>query len=131
MKRIVVLAATLLLAAFAAVPARAADSAVVLVYHRFDDDRVPALNTTLEQLAAHAAELKAGGYVPLPLREAAEALRSGRELPDKAVALSVDEPSLGFLERAWPLLRKAGLPVTLFLATDEIDRGGPDVMSWS
>lgn len=130
MKRIVVLAATLLIAAPAVVPAHAADSAVVLVYHRFDDDRVPALNTTLEQLAGHVAELKSGGYALPALKDAAAALRAGRELPDKAVALSVDEASIGFMERAWPLLRKAGLPVTLFLATDEIDRGGPDVMSW-
>ncbi|EME69401.1 xylanase/chitin deacetylase [Paramagnetospirillum caucaseum] len=108
----------------------AAESAVVLVYHRFDDERVPALNTTTELLAIHVAELKAGGYAVLPLAEIVSALRAGRPLPDKAVAITVDDASAGFHDRAWPLLRKAGLPVTLFLATDEVDRGGPEVMSW-
>ncbi len=135
MKQSVVLALLLWLAVVVDLPvlgsaAWAADSAVVLVYHRFDDDRVPALNTTTEQLAAHVAELRNGGYAVLPLAEIVSALRAGRPLPDKAVALTVDDASAGFHDRAWPLLKKAGLPVTLFLATDEVDRGGPDVMSW-
>ncbi|WP_052473294.1 polysaccharide deacetylase family protein [Paramagnetospirillum magnetotacticum] len=131
MKQSVVLALLLCLASL--VPnsaARAAESAVVLAYHRFDDDRVPALNTTTELLAAHVAELKSGGYAVLPLAEMVSALRAGRALPDKAVAITVDEASAGFYAGAWPLLKKAGLPVTLFLATDEVDRGGPEVMTW-
>lgn len=134
-KQSVVLALLLCLAAVVTLPvlsatARAADSAVVLLYHRFDDDRVPALNTTAEQLATHIAELKGGGYAVLPLAEIVSALRAGRPLPDKAVAITVDEASAGFRDLAWPLLRRAGLPVTLFLATDEVDRGGSEVMTW-
>ncbi|MBI3444764.1 MAG: polysaccharide deacetylase family protein [Magnetospirillum sp.] len=112
-------------------PVRAADSAVILVYHRFDDERVAALNTTMDQLATHVAELKSGGYSVLPLSEIVAALRSGRSLPDKAVAITLDDASSTVYAKAWPLLKKAGLPVTLFLATDELDRGGADVMSWS
>ncbi|MFD2233907.1 polysaccharide deacetylase family protein [Phaeospirillum tilakii] len=111
-------------------PVRAADSAVVLLYHRFDDDRVAALNTTSDQLASHIAELKSGGFTVLPLPEIAHALREGRRLPDKTVAITVDDASYGFYSRAWPLLRDAGLPVTLFVATDEIDHGG-ETLGWS
>ncbi len=136
MKQSVVLAVLAWLAAaafppFAGSGAWAADSAVVLAYHRFDDDRIPALNTTAELLADHVAELRRGGYAVLPLAEIVSALRAGRSLPDKAVAITVDDASAGFHAQAWPLLRKAGIPVTLFLATDEVDRGGPGVMSWS
>ncbi|WP_237051273.1 polysaccharide deacetylase family protein [Magnetospirillum sp. ME-1] len=135
MKQSVVLALLLWLAAVVDLPvcgstAWAGESAVVLVYHRFDDDRVPALNTTTELLAAHVAELKTGGYAVLPLAEIVSALRAGRALPDKAVAITVDDASAGFYARAWPLLKKAGFPATLFLATDEVDRGGPEVMTW-
>ncbi|OAN49182.1 chitin deacetylase [Paramagnetospirillum marisnigri] len=111
--------------------ALAAESAVVLLYHRFDDDRIPALNTTTEQLAAHLAEFKSGGHTVLPLAEVVEAMAQGRALPDKAVSLTVDEDSATFVRRAWPLLRKAGVPVTLAVATDEVDRGGPDGLSWN
>lgn len=135
MKQSVVLALLVWLAAVVGLPACgsaawAGESAVVLVYHRFDDDRVPALNTTTELLATHVAELKTGGYAVLSLAEIVSALRAGRALPDKAVAITVDDASAGFYARAWPLLKKAGFPVTLFLATDEVDRGGPEVMTW-
>lgn len=129
-KQSVVWALLLWLLALPGSPAGAADSAVVLAYHRFDDDRVPALDITTELLAAHIAELKHGGYAVLPLAEIVAALRAGRPLPDKAVAITVDDASAGFHARAWPMFRKAGLPVTLFLATDELDRGGVDTMTW-
>lgn len=129
-KQSVVWALLLWLLALSAASAGATESAVVLAYHRFDDDRVPALNTSTELLATHIAELRHGGYAVLPLAEIVSALRAGRPLPDKAVAITVDDASAGFYSRAWPMFRKAGLPVTLFLATDELDRGGPDVMTW-
>lgn len=119
----------LALLAAAPEPAHAAESAVVLMYHRFDDDRVAALNTTSEQLTTHIEELKSGGFSVLPLPEIARSMRTGAALPDKAVAITVDDSSTGFYTRAWPLLRRAGLPVTLFVATDEIDRGG-ETMNW-
>jgi len=109
--------------------ARAAESAVVLLYHRFDDDRIPALNTTGDQLAAHMAELKSGGFTVLPLDEIVRAMHDGRPLPDKAVAITVDDLSAGFVTEAWPQFRRAGVPVTLFVATDEIDRG--DTLTWA
>jgi peptidoglycan/xylan/chitin deacetylase (PgdA/CDA1 family) len=111
--------------------ARAADSAVLLVYHRFGDERVPAINTRLDQLDAHIAELKAGGYTVLPLPDVVAALRDGRPLPDKAVAITIDDGWRSIYTEAWPRLKKAGLPFTVFLVTDETDHGGADAMSWS
>lgn len=130
-KRIVAMAALICLFAGLGAAARAADSAVVLLYHRFDDDRVPALNTSTSQLGNQIGEFKSGGHVVLPLSEIVAALRSGAALPDKAVAITIDDASATIHSRAWPLLRKAGLPVTLAVATDEIDRGGAEVMTWA
>jgi len=129
-KRSVAWAALIGLAALLATSgARAADSAAILLYHRFDDDRLSALNTTTEQLAAHIADLKSGGYAVLPLAEIVAAMQSGHALPDKAVAITIDDASASAYAKAWPLFRKAGLPVTLFVATDEIDRGG-ESLTW-
>lgn len=108
----------------------AADSAVVFSYHRFGDDHVPAASTPLEQLDAQIALLKSGGFTVLPLPQVVDALVSGRPLPDKAVALSVDETGRALWEEAWPRFRAAGLPITVFAVTDEMDRGGPDGMTW-
>lgn len=118
------------LACLAAGTALAADSAVVLTYHRFGDGRFPNANTRLDQLDAHIAELKAGSYTVLPLPAVVDALKSGTRLPDKAVALTVDDAWASVWQHAWPRLKAAGLPFTIFVVTDETDRGGPEYMSW-
>lgn len=111
-------------------PAQAADSAVVLTYNRFGEDRLPATNTRLEQLDAQIAELKTGGYQVLPLPQVVDSLRAGKPLPDKAVALSLDDSWISVWQAAWPRFKAAALPFTLFVTTDEIDRGGPERLSW-
>jgi len=126
-KHIVALLA--LLAWAAAAPAVAADSAVVLMYTRFNDDRFPAASVDLDQFEAHVAELKAGGATVLPLPEIVAALKSGTPLPDRAVAITLDEAGASAYRLAWPRLKAAGLPFTLFVATDGIDRGA-EAMSW-
>lgn len=111
-------------------PAWAADGAVVVTYNRFGESRMPATNTRTEQLDAHIAELQGGGYAVLPLTQVVEAMRAGRPLPDRSVALTLDDSALSVWQVAWPRLRAAGLPFTLFVTTDEIDRAGPDRLSW-
>lgn len=123
------LAAALVCAAPAAAPA-AEPSAVVFVYHRFGEDAHPSTNTRLDQLAAHVEELAGGGYTVLPLAEIAAAVRSGRALPDRTVGISIDDAYRSVHDAAWPRFRAAGLPFTLFVATDPIDRGFASYMSW-
>ena len=131
MRNSVFLAAMLAgLAAVMAGPAAAADSAVVVTYNRFGESRFPTANTRLDQLEAQLVELKSGGYAVLPLSQVVEALRSGKALPDKTVAITIDDTWASVWQTAWPLLKAAGLPFTLFVSTDEIDGGGPDRLSW-
>jgi hypothetical protein len=111
-------------------PVRAADSAVVLVYHRFGDGRMPAANTRLDQLSDQIAVLKAGGYAVLPLPRIIDDMLAGRSLPDKALAITIDDGAASIYSEAWPRLKEAGLPFTLFVATDEIDRGGVETIGW-
>jgi peptidoglycan/xylan/chitin deacetylase (PgdA/CDA1 family) len=123
-------AALLALAAALPEPAAAADSAVIIMYHRFGESEYPATNVTMEQFRAHIAELKSGGYKVLPVPEIVAAIRDGRELPDRTVGLSVDDAYLSVYERAWPLLREAGLPFTLFVATRAVDEDHAGIMNW-
>ncbi|MGB8274632.1 MAG: polysaccharide deacetylase family protein [Alphaproteobacteria bacterium] len=110
--------------------AAAADSAVVLMYHRFGETAYPSTNITIEQFEAHIAELKHGGYAVLPLDDILKALFEGRALPDRAVAITVDDAYRSAYTEAWPRLRAAGFPFTIFVATDALDRAFPDYMSW-
>jgi peptidoglycan/xylan/chitin deacetylase (PgdA/CDA1 family) len=111
-------------------PVQAADSAVVVMYHRFGDGRYPTTNIRLDQFEAHLRELKAGGHVVLPLPKVVEAMRTGAELPDKAVAITIDDAWSSVYRYAWPRLKALGIPFTLFVVTDETDRGGPEMMTW-
>lgn len=122
------LAAALILA-FAG-PAFAGSSAVVFMYHRFGETALPSTNTTIAQLEAHIAELTNGRYTVLPLPRIVAAIREGRDLPDRTVGLSVDDAFLSLYTEGWPRFRKAGLPLTLFVATGPIDRGYRNYMSW-
>lgn len=106
----------------------AADHATVFVYHRFGDARYPSTNTSLADFRAHLDALKTGGYKVLPLSEIADRLRSGEPLPDRCVAITVDDAFRSFLRGAMPLLREYGYPATLFVNSGEMD--GPDYLSW-
>ena len=113
-----------------ALPAGAADSAVVIMYHRFGEAAYPSTNVTIEQLESHIKELKKGPYSVLPLPEIVARLRDDRPLPDRTVGLSVDDAYLSFYGEAWPRLKTARLPVTLFVATRAVDRKLSGIMSW-
>lgn len=104
--------------------------AVVIMYHRFGETDFPSTNVTMEQFRAHIAELKSGGYNVASLPAIVAALRNGEALPPKTVGLSVDDAYTSVFTRAWPILKEAGFPITVFVATDPVDREVPRYMSW-
>lgn len=117
-------------AGFLGFSAQAADHAAVLMYHRFGEDRIPSTNIRLEQFEAHIAELTSGAYRVMPLLEIVQKMRAGEALPDRAVALTADDAYLSVFTEAWPRLRRAGLPFTLFVATEPVDSRVKGYMSW-
>lgn len=113
-----------------AIPARANQGAVVFMYHRFGESEWPTSNIRLDQFEAHLQELKSGGFNVLPLPDILERMRSGADLPNRTVAITIDDAYKSVFTEAWPRLKKAGFPATLFVTTDSIDRGSPSYMSW-
>ena len=133
-RRIFTLVALLALVAAVWPPAaRAAGpgGAVIFSYSRFGDDRVPGASIRLEQFDDHLDELKDGDYTVLPLPQVVEALLTGGALPDKTVAITIDDATESAYRDAWPRLKAAGLPVTLFVAVDAVDAGLSGSMSWA
>lgn len=113
-----------------AAPALSADWASVIMYHRFGEDAHPRTNIRIDQFKEHIAELQSGKYTVLPLNEIVDRLEKNEDLPDRTVALTVDDAFLSVYEVAWPLLREANLPFTIFVATESIDKKFPDFMTW-
>lgn len=130
-RRLKLAVAAILIAAFG-LPASgmAADSAVILQYHRFGETDLPSTNVTLEQFEAHLEYLQSGGYTVLPVPHIIAALRAGQPLPDKTVGITIDDAVKSVIQEAWPRLKAAGFPFTLFVATDAVDRRQSRIMSW-
>ena len=117
-------------AVFGGWPAFAASSGVIIMYHRFGEDRYPSTSVTVEQLESHIRELQSGTYTVMPLAEMVASVRQGTPLPDRAVAITVDDAYRSLYEIAWPRFRDADLPFTVFVATGSVDRRAPDTMTW-
>lgn len=110
--------------------ARAADHAVIIMYHRFNEQEYPSTNIRLDQFDEHLAELTSGKYTVMSLPDIVAALKTGKALPDRTVGITIDDAYASVYDHAWPRLKKAGLPFTLFVATDPVDRKLGGIMTW-
>ena len=94
----------------------------ILTYHRIaepgaEPDLDPSLaSATPETFARHAAHL-ARHYQPVTLAQVLRAVTEREALPGRAVLLTFDDAYRDFQEVAWPILRRHGLPATLFVPT--------------
>lgn len=104
-------------------------SAVVLMYHQFGA-REASTSIRLEQFDAHLDYLEKNGFSVWPLERLVEDLRQGRPLPDRTVAITMDDAYLSIYKEAFPRLKRRGWPFTVFVATDPIDNRFSDYMSW-
>lgn len=136
MKRSAVAVAAIVILFAAALPrpalsqTGAGQSAVVLNYQRFGEERYPATNVPVGQFEAQIRTLTSGRHNVISAEEAITAIFNGDVLRNRSVAITIDDAYRSAYEIAWPRLRRAGLPFTLFVSTDAIDGGGPGFMSW-
>jgi peptidoglycan/xylan/chitin deacetylase (PgdA/CDA1 family) len=107
----------------------AARTLVVLTYHRVLPVRaaqayaIPPMAMPRDEFDAQMGHL-ARYYAPLPLVEAAERLARG-SLPARAVAVTFDDGYGDNYRHAFPILRKHGVPATIFVVTGALDRRTP------
>jgi peptidoglycan/xylan/chitin deacetylase (PgdA/CDA1 family) len=101
---------------------RSARMLTVLTYHRVDEpDARPLLDPAL--LSAAPAEFErqiahvATRHRALSLSELLAIRRGEAELPERAVLVTFDDAYRDFAENAWPVLRRHGVPATLFVPT--------------
>lgn len=105
-------------------------SAVVLIYHRFGEARYPTTNITLAQFEAHLDYLAENGFTVVPIKQITDAMKTGTALPDRSVAITVDDAYASFMTEAWPRLKARGFPAALFVATEAVDGGYDGILSW-
>ncbi len=101
----------------------------VLMYHRVCDlsprearsPLVRDLTVKPTDFEEQMRYLVTNGFIPLLAREVEEALRLGQALPEKAVAITLDDGYRDNFEHAFPILRKYGIPATIFLVSSTVD----------
>ncbi len=130
MRYLIKLSISLLISTIVAISTLADRSAVVLLYHRFGEDSLPSTNIKLEQFEAHINLLKAGNYHFMKLGDAVKLLKTKQALPERTVIISVDDAYKSVFTEAWPRLKAAGIPLTLFVSTDQVDSNHSNYMSW-
>lgn len=107
-----------------------ASGAVVFMYHHFGQSEYPSTNIRLQQFDAHLDHLAAAGYQVWPLARIIDHLQHQQPIPDRTVALTVDDAYLSVYQEAYPRLKKRGWPLTVFVSTDAIDQHHAAYMSW-
>jgi peptidoglycan/xylan/chitin deacetylase (PgdA/CDA1 family) len=117
-------------AASAPNPALIGSGAVVFVYGRVGDDRGPGPSIRIDQFEDHLDELRDGDYHLVPLPGVVDILRKGGSLPDRTVVITVDDSTDSAYHEAYPRLHAAGVPFTLFVATDALDRALSGSLTW-
>jgi len=105
--------------------------AVIFMYHRFGEPRYPSTNVTIEQFESQLDFFENNNFSILPVSEIIEALQQNKPLPEKTVAITIDDAYLSVYENAYPRLKAKGYAFTVFIATDGIDQGNPAYMTWS
>lgn len=94
----------------------------VLTYHRVDEPGArPELDPSLISATPEAFDRQmrhlATHYRLVSMPELLEAYRTGNRLPRRSVMVTFDDAYGDFAEHAWPILKRYGLPVTLFVPT--------------
>jgi peptidoglycan/xylan/chitin deacetylase (PgdA/CDA1 family) len=95
------------------------------MYHRVCAQGPAALaryRVTPEVFRAQVAHLRAAGFTGITAKELAGALAGGAPLPARPVLFTFDDGYLDFAAEAWPVLKAAGFPATLFVVPGKVGR---------
>ncbi len=79
-------------------------------------------------LAAHVAWLRRHGYAIVSLEDALDMIRGTRPMIEKAVAVTFDDGFRDVLTQAYPILRQAQVPATVFVVPGCL--GSPEPFPW-
>jgi peptidoglycan/xylan/chitin deacetylase (PgdA/CDA1 family) len=95
---------------------------VVLIYHRVGRRTTIEVDLSRAVFAKQIAELAASGRV-VSLTQGLDRLADPAAPHESLVAITFDDGTADFAELALPVLVEHAVPVTLFLATDFVERG--------
>ncbi len=121
---------TLLAGALLAGGAHAADHCVVLQYHHISEE-TPGITSVMPELfQQHLDYLLRHDHAVLPLEDVITALKVGEPLPERCVALTIDDAYVTAYTEAFPRVVRYEYPLTVFVSTDAVDAGLSGFLGW-
>lgn len=107
---------------------------IVFGWHRFVEKvRRPDTEITPAAFEAQMKELKDKGITVIGMQDFLAWKRSEKNIPPRCAVLTFDDGWKSQYEVAWPILKKYGYPVTLFIYTEGVRGGrfgGGEAMTW-
>ena len=100
---------------------------IVLMYHRFDENKYPSTNIKMTDFIKQIDLIKKNNFSFINPHNFENSLLNQKK--EKKILLTVDDAFKSFYERAWPILKKQKIPFILFVNTREVGTNG--YMDWS
>jgi peptidoglycan/xylan/chitin deacetylase (PgdA/CDA1 family) len=92
----------------------------ILCYHRFETDELSSMNTPPQIFDQQMNYLKKNGYRVISAEDMLNFLTYQRQIPKKAVLITIDDGYKSAYQTAWPILKKYGFTATLFVYTSYV-----------
>jgi peptidoglycan/xylan/chitin deacetylase (PgdA/CDA1 family) len=110
---------------------KGAQDVPVIMYHDVVPKKDVWFDLTVKEFDDQMAALKRAGANVVPLADVVAHLQDGKPLPDKAIALTFDDGTLGDYTYAWPVLKQYNYPATFFVHTGYVGvTSSKEHMTW-
>ena len=107
---------------------------LIFCYHRLVDKiRYPGTEITPAAFEAQMKELKDKGITVISMQDLLAWKRGEKNIPPRSAVITFDDGWKSQYEVAWPILKKYGYPVTLFIYTEGVrggSLGGGEAITW-
>src|SRR5437016_162652 len=107
---------------------------IIFCYHRLVDKiRYPGTEITPAAFEAQMKELKDKGITVISMQDLLAWKRGEKNIPPRCAVITFDDGWKSQYEVAWPILKKFGYPVTMFIYTEGVrggSLGGGEAITW-
>ena len=105
-------------------------NAHIFVYHRFGDSNHKSTNTTIKELEKEFEYFKQNNYQVVPLERIIEKINNNQKVPDKWIALTIDDAYKSFYTHGLEIFKKYNYPFTLYVYIEATNKKYGDFMTW-
>ncbi len=132
-KKLIIGVCALVAIGFLAIYARSLYIVPVLMYHSINPKTDSVMHRLIVSPRAFEKQmqfLKSHKYNVVSLETVGRMIKNKEKIPHNTVAITFDDGYKDNYTYAYPVLKKLGLPATIFVIYDEVDRSQNDRLSW-